>query len=29
VTIVDPPWIVGVLFKVLRSFGLYKPWTPA
>jgi muconolactone delta-isomerase len=29
VTIVDPPWIVGLLFKVLRSVGLYRPWTPA
>lgn len=29
VEIVDPPWYVGLLFKVLRSLGFYKPWTPA
>jgi muconolactone delta-isomerase len=28
VTIPDPPWIVGLGFKVLRSIGLYKPWMP-
>jgi muconolactone delta-isomerase len=28
VTIVDPPWFVGLAFKALRSIGLYKPWMP-
>jgi muconolactone delta-isomerase len=29
VTIVDPPWVVGLLYKALRSLGLSKPWTPS
>jgi hypothetical protein len=28
VTTVDPPRIVGLLFKVLRAAGLYRPWRP-
>ena len=24
VEVVDPPWIVGLLFRLLRSLGLYK-----
>jgi hypothetical protein len=29
VEVVDPPWTVGLLFKVMRSLGFSKPWTPA
>jgi len=29
VTIVDPPWFVGLLFKGLRMVGLFKPWKVA
>lgn len=29
VTIPDPPWILGVLFKLLRLVGFSRPWTPA
>ena len=29
VTIIDPPWVVGLLFKWLRALGFFKPWKPA
>jgi muconolactone delta-isomerase len=29
VTVVDPPWIVGLVYKGLRSVGLSQPWTPS
>ena len=29
VTIPDPPRIVYLLYKVLRSLGFFKPWKPA
>ena len=29
VEIVDPPWIVGVMFTALRAVGLFKPWKAA
>lgn len=29
VSIPDPPWIVGLLYNVLRLVGLYKPWGPS
>src|SRR5688572_5042855 len=28
VEIVDPPWRLGMLFRLLRTLGLYKPWMP-
>jgi len=29
VEIVDPPWYVGLLFKILRLFGFFRPPRPA
>ena len=29
VTIPDPPWIVGLLFKILRLLGFFRPWKPS
>ena len=29
VEIVDPPWYVALLFKVLRLFGFFRPKKPA